>query len=135
MFNSSDQDGTTGQNIKPVKKIPASAIVFTGKSKTLAEIKENIKSVLIKEAKLDGSGINLNKTTGTIKIMDLNIMNQEINKDNIEELINSTNDPEKLKDLVKFAIKEGREDLIEKIVERFVDFSNLTKKLSEEELL
>lgn len=59
---------------------------------------------------------------------------QEINEDNIDELVKTSNDPDTLKELILYAVAQDREDLIESILEKTIQSSHLIEKLQDYEL-
>ena len=54
----------------------------------------------------------------------------EITEENIEELINKSDDLELMKDLIQHAIKLDREDLVEKIINKSILLNRLIEKLN-----
>lgn len=56
-------------------------------------------------------------------------MMDEIHKENLEELIAQAEDPEFLKELMAYAVRFEREDLIETILEKTMQNHRLVEKL------
>lgn len=53
----------------------------------------------------------------------------DITEENIEELVQKTSEPDMLKELVQFALKFEREDLIEAILDKVIQQNHLIDKL------
>jgi len=54
---------------------------------------------------------------------------QEINEENLDELVEQAQDPELLKELIPYAVQWGREDLVEKIIDKTILQNRLVEKL------
>lgn len=54
---------------------------------------------------------------------------QEVTEDNIEEHIKNCSDPDALKELITYAVRFNRDDLVEQILERSIQGAMLVEKL------
>jgi hypothetical protein len=59
---------------------------------------------------------------------------QDIDAEQLEKQVNETQDPDLLKELMGHAIRLGREDLVEAIIERSIRNNRLMEKLQDYEL-
>lgn len=59
---------------------------------------------------------------------------EEITEENIDQLVEDTEDPDALQELASFAVKFERDDLLEAIIDKSIQNNQLIKKLQEFDL-
>lgn len=56
---------------------------------------------------------------------------QDINQDNLEQLIEEATDPDLLKELMVYAVRFERDDMVEKIVDKVIQATQLLNRLQD----
>lgn len=59
---------------------------------------------------------------------------EDITEENIDQLVEDTEDPDALQELASFAVKFERDDLLEAIIDKSIQNNQLIKKLQEFDL-